>query len=1584
MAKSLTQQAREQRRRLESGEVDPVFFRPGALCFVPDAKAVWFPGKVVHNDGEKAVIDIGDGHEVTLPISVIKPREHSRDLADMAEFNYLHDASILHNVRVRFEKDQIYTYTGPILIAVNPFKKLELYDDSFVKKYAGKSIGELPPHVYAVADSAYRALCHDGTSQSLIISGESGAGKTVSTKLMLRYLTAVASGGKGVSRVQQQILDANPILEAFGNAKTLRNDNSSRFGKYIEVFMDKGVIVGGTITNYLLEKVRLVWQQEGERNYHIFYYLVAGASPEERAEFHLPDARSAASFHYLGQSGVTTIKDVNDAAEYAEVKKAMGVCGFSADQQRQAMRLTAALLHLGNVEFRALPNDSSEVAPGPSLGIAAKLLELDEVALRHALCNRRLKTREGDIQVSLKKEQAQDTRDAFAKAIYGKLFDWLVSRINDSIRPAEGSKLPFIGVLDIFGFEVFKHNSFEQFCINFCNEKLQQLFNNFVFKMELAMYKREGVDTSSIVFIDNQDTLDLIEKRPDGIMPMLDEESVVPNGSDDGFLFKIHQKHANHDKYRKPRLNFQSTFILRHYAGDVQYETKNFLDKNNDKIHLDLLQMLVASRSKLLAGLFQASLAEAEDMANSAGRKKILTLGLQFREQLAVLNAKMQSTAPHYIRCIRPNADQSPGLFVPEPVLHQLQYSGVLESIRVRRCGYPQRADFTTFYREYRVLAPDARGATPRDACVSLIRELEMEAAEIQVGVTKVFMRWGTLDILEDRKIYVLGVSATTIQRSIRRYLAVKHYRIMKVGFLALHAVGRGFLARKRSGPKLKELRRRQAALRAQMAEQRRLREIESKCEEAERKLMDAEERLARSVRDEAKRREAAARARELAAMAREDAYVRRLRAAEAEIEAQRMLYERQQRGREDAYGRRIRAEEARLLEEAREEAARLDAERRAERDARAAMAREEQLMRDFIAEERRLKLKEIMKRKQQERMREVEERIAMRREEVLIRLGQLRARMLARRYARRWKLRFFIACKLRSWGAVHEELLQHVAAAEQRRASDRAREVLAMTWEDEIAAKVSTMSRKKTLRARMATLVATTNKRIKGRRTRDKTVFQHDAAGNLVEVPVQLASSRRKGVTPMATAGIHSRNEEARRAAREGAAEEEGGSGGGGGHGGADEGSYDSSGAGGSSDGGGSADAPLSTAPRARALRKDRILSVLEDVGYLERDKARAAGLDDTRQTDRVHDIIRSRVPVEEELHGERRRARFREIPKDLGETVVAVREDAGMTDYLLELGAGPEEGGGEVRRQVLHRTDVTRRGVPVDPRALVGSPESLAPVGADGTLVFRDTGEVAVLTQEERMVYWAGKWTSPSREAARSGLHRERHNLHLSATKLSERLAQPQAQGSEEKLSPLRKALAMTSSLQQSHSHSPALVGTPANPIVAPPAARHPEKPWFPTSKDGRGGSSSPSSAAPGVASRVPMAAHSPIAASFRSKVQARALPELHALREAVESKVADDRAAIWASFEEPASPPYELPPSSSSRGARGAGKQAVSPPSRPTSLADRRSLLQQQQKVSSPPSTSSPSPNKPKSPLTGNSPAALKMAQIRADRK
>eukprot|EP01111_Echinosteliopsis_oligospora_P014912 TRINITY_DN5735_c1_g1_i3.p1 TRINITY_DN5735_c1_g1~~TRINITY_DN5735_c1_g1_i3.p1 ORF type:complete len:1071 (+),score=360.39 TRINITY_DN5735_c1_g1_i3:181-3393(+) len=684
---------------------------------------------------------------------------------------------ILENLKVRYASDLIYTNIGPVLISVNPFKNLGISGEEYVEMYRGKIAHELPPHVFALAEQAYRSMKDYHENQCVIISGESGAGKTEASKLIMQYISSVSGKSEKVEYVKHVILESNPLLEAFGNAKTLRNNNSSRFGKYFEIQFDKaGDPVGGRITNYLLEKSRVCFQTPGERNFHIFYQLLAGASEQEKANYALS---SPDYYFYLNQGACYTVDGMNDAQEYADVRNAMNVIGMSPQEQDDVFRLVASVLHLGNVTFTEDKAGNAQIADPETLTYASTLLQVPEQSLSGAILSRVVNTggaggaRRSTYNVPQNVEQACVARDALAKSIYDRMFSWLVVRVNTALQLHKAPFQNVIGILDIFGFEIFEKNGFEQFCINFVNEKLQQFFIEKTLKEEQEEYVREGIKWEPIKYFNNQIVCDLIEgKAPPGIFSLLDDICYTIHaqsaGTDLKFMEKMSGTYGSHLHWKA----MTGAFAVKHYAGEVTYEAEGFTDKNKDNLFSDLIETMQCSSNQFLIELFP-------DDTGGAQKKRPTTAGFKIKTSATELMKTLAACTPHYIRCIKPNETKKPRDFEDKRVRHQVQYLGLLENVRVRRAGFCYRGAFDRFIHRYKKLSQKTYkgwGGDPKEGALVILNEVQMANDQYQMGVSKVFIRHPeTLFSLEERLEKMDYDAIVRIQKSFRSWKAKRH-----------------------------------------------------------------------------------------------------------------------------------------------------------------------------------------------------------------------------------------------------------------------------------------------------------------------------------------------------------------------------------------------------------------------------------------------------------------------------------------------------------------------------------------------------------------------------------------------------------------------------------------------------------------------------------------------------------------------------------------------------------------------------------------------------------------------------------------
>ncbi|KAA0203334.1 hypothetical protein HAZT_HAZT001173 [Hyalella azteca] len=767
-------------KRRGSNAKNATNFFPGDYIWVEPTSGSEFDvaigAKVLSIDGRRVTVQDDARKSIVLPperrIKAMHPTS-VQGVEDMISLGDLHEAGILRNLLIRYNENLIYTYTGSILVAVNPYQNLPIYTADQIRLYKGKKFGELPPHIFAIGDNCYSNMNTFHRDQCIVISGESGAGKTENTKLILQYLTAISARH---SWIEQQVLEANPILEAFGNAKTLRNDNSSRFGKYIDIhFSGEGVIEGARIEQYLLEKSRLVSQSKGERNYHIFYCMLAGLPKDELLQLKL---KSASNYKYLTEGETITCEGRNDVREFADIRSAMKVLMFSDAEVYEMFKLLAAILHMGNLKFKpkSVANmDGSEITDAAGLAWVAELLGVEARHLKAGLTSRSI-TAQGETVVSpLSLDNAVATRDAFVKGIYGNLFVWIVAKINSAIYNPSMKKSSSIGVLDIFGFENFQTNSFEQFCINYANENLQQFFVQHIFKLEQEEYNAENINWQHIEFVDNQDTLDMIAIRPMNIMALVDEESKFPKGTDSTMVQKLYSQHQSHPHFVQMRSQAQLSFGIRHFAGTVYYSAKGFLDKNRDTFSVDLLNLVIGP---LIKNQFLKNLFDKDELTGgSTTKKQARTLSSQFKRSLDSLMGTLGSCQPYFVRTVKPNETKSPNLFDRELCCRQLRYSGMMETIRIRRAGYPIRHTFREFVERYRFLihgCPPAHKGDNSASAKRICKEV-LKGTDYQIGHSKVFLK-------DAQDVFLL------IQQNARFLVVWWRYQLMKRGFARLQA----------------------------------------------------------------------------------------------------------------------------------------------------------------------------------------------------------------------------------------------------------------------------------------------------------------------------------------------------------------------------------------------------------------------------------------------------------------------------------------------------------------------------------------------------------------------------------------------------------------------------------------------------------------------------------------------------------------------------------------------------------------------------------------------------------------------------
>ncbi|KTG40366.1 hypothetical protein cypCar_00007717 [Cyprinus carpio] len=810
-----------------------VMLKKGDHFWIDSSIGVPIGGYVkVSASGQFCLID-DEGKERCIPEgekASLKPMHPTsvEGVDDMIRLGDLSEAGLLRNLLVRHKQGSIYTYVGSVLVAMNPYQMLPIYTAEQVDLYHRRKLGELPPHIFAIADSCYYNMRRKNRNQCCIISGESGAGKTESTKLILQFLAAVSGQH---SWVEQQIIQANPVLEAFGNAKTIRNDNSSRFGKYVEIFFNKeGAIEGAHMEQYLLEKSRVCHQAPQERNYHIFYCMLSGMPSDHKKTLSLGDA---SQFKYLSEGNCLTCDGRDDTEEFGRIRSALKILTFSDRDCWEIFKLLAAILHMGNIDFQStiMNNmDSSDVMSSSHFSVTAKLLEVDDAVLEKSLTHRSFMTNREIVTKPLSSEKAIHTRDAFAKAIYGRLFVWMFTKINSAIHKPQTDKPTYtrksIGLLDIFGFENFRQNSFEQLCINYANEHLQQFFVRHIFKLEQDEYSKEGISWKHIAFNDNQKILDLLAVKPLNILALIDEESTFPKGTDATMLNKMNKEHDGNKLYMSSKSNHGMQFGVKHFAGTVYYDCEGFLEKNRDSLSMDIMELFKKSSNKMLKQIFEKD-TNTNSVKNNNNinlmmpknslqqvigdsRRQISTLSGQFRHSLDSLMKALSLCQPFFIRCFKPNDKKMPMVFNRELCMQQLRYSGMLETIKIRKLGYPIRHTFRDFLQRYRVLLKtvhcDPNTEPAANCCAAICRAMIRDEEDWKIGKAKVFLRlkqgFARLQAkVRSRQLHTeymrRRAAAITLQTQTRGYLARKDLKHKKDAVILLQAQTRGLLARK-------------------------------------------------------------------------------------------------------------------------------------------------------------------------------------------------------------------------------------------------------------------------------------------------------------------------------------------------------------------------------------------------------------------------------------------------------------------------------------------------------------------------------------------------------------------------------------------------------------------------------------------------------------------------------------------------------------------------------------------------------------------------------------------------------------------
>ncbi|XP_077065198.1 uncharacterized protein myh14 isoform X8 [Siphateles boraxobius] len=816
------------------------------LVWVPSEKHGFESASVREERGDEVEVELTEtGKKMTLSreeLQRMNPPRFSK-VEDMADLTCLNEASVLHNLRERYYSGLIYTYSGLFCVAINPYKNLPIYTESIIEMYRGKKRHEMPPHIYAISEAAYRSMLQDREDQAILCTGESGAGKTENTKKVIQYLAHVASShksgtlgrpkdialqmdgtrslGRGSSAVnrgelERQLLQANPILEAFGNAKTVKNDNSSRFGKFIRINFDvAGYIVGANIETYLLEKSRAIRQAKEERTFHIFYQLLSGASEAMRKELLLG---SADQYRFIC-GGSLPVPGQSDSENFTQTMDSVTIMGFTQEESTSMLKVISAVLQFGNISFHKEKNtDQASMPDDTAAQKLCHLLGISVLEFSRAILTPRIKVGREYVQKAQTKQQADFAIEALAKATYERLFRWLVHRINRALDRRQRQGASFIGILDIAGFEIFQLNSFEQLCINYTNEKLQQLFNHTMFVLEQEEYQREGIEWNFIDFgLDLQPCIDLIERpaHPPGVLALLDEECWFPRATDRSFVDKLSAEQGSHSKFMRPRqLKEEADFSIVHYAGKVDYKASEWLVKNMDPLNDNVASLLHQSSDPFISelwreverivGLDQGSSGENSGPVTfgAAGFKTkkgmFRTVGQLYKESLTKLMATLRNTNPNFLRCIIPNHEKKAGKLSPHLVLDQLRCNGVLEGIRICRQGFPNRIPFQEFRQRYEILTPNAIPRTFMDgkqACELMISALELDKNLFRVGQSKVFFRAGVLAHLEEERDLKITDTIIRFQSAARGYLARRAFHKKQQQLSALRVMQRNCAA---------------------------------------------------------------------------------------------------------------------------------------------------------------------------------------------------------------------------------------------------------------------------------------------------------------------------------------------------------------------------------------------------------------------------------------------------------------------------------------------------------------------------------------------------------------------------------------------------------------------------------------------------------------------------------------------------------------------------------------------------------------------------------------------------------------------
>ncbi|XP_075696176.1 myosin-10-like isoform X1 [Rhinoderma darwinii] len=799
--------------------------------WVPSQKHGFEAASIKEERGDEVVVELAEnGKKVVInkdDIQKMNPPKFTK-VEDMAELTCLNEAAVLHNLKDRYYSGLIYTYSGLFCVVINPYKNLPIYTEQIVEMYRGKKRHEMPPHIYAISETAYRSMLQDREDQSILCTGESGAGKTENTKKVIQYLAHVASSHKGrkentapmesfisvkhKGELEHQLLQANPILEAFGNAKTVKNDNSSRFGKFIRINFDvAGYIVGANIETYLLEKSRAIRQAKDERAFHIFYQLLAGAGEHVKTDLLLEGFNQ---YRFLSNGNIT-IPGQQDKEIFQETMESMKIMGINHEEIMSMLKMVSAVLQFGNIVFRKERNtDQASMPDNTAAQKLCHLLGLNVTEFTRAILMPKIKVGRDYVQKAQTKEQADFAVEALAKALYERLFRWLVHRINRALDRTKRQGASFIGILDIAGFEIFELNSFEQLCINYTNEKLQQLFNHTMFILEQEEYQREGIEWNFIDFgLDLQPCIDLIERpaNPPGVLSLLDEECWFPKATDRSFVEKVIQELGTHPKFQKPRqLRDKADLCIIHYAGKVDYKADEWLMKNMDPLNDNVATLLHQSTDKFtgelwkdvdrIVGLDQISGMAEMSFGSSYKTKKGMfrTVGQLYKESLSKLMSTLRNTNPNFVRCIIPNHEKRAGKLEPHLVLDQLRCNGVLEGIRICRQGFPNRIIFQEFRQRYEILTPNAipKGFMDgKQACAIMIKALELDPNLYRIGQSKIFFRAGVLAHLEEERDLKITDIIVLFQAACRGYLARKAFSKRQQQMSALKVVQRNCAA---------------------------------------------------------------------------------------------------------------------------------------------------------------------------------------------------------------------------------------------------------------------------------------------------------------------------------------------------------------------------------------------------------------------------------------------------------------------------------------------------------------------------------------------------------------------------------------------------------------------------------------------------------------------------------------------------------------------------------------------------------------------------------------------------------------------